>query len=74
MIGRLLTEARLDMADTSPQMRPTDLKQLLADIVEEVQPEALDRNCRVGLVSDGDCYGPLLRAAPRTISRRSREL
>ena len=35
MIGRLLTLARLDMTAASPEMRRTDLKALVSDIVAD---------------------------------------
>ena len=46
MIGRLLTLARLDMTAASPEMRRTDLKALVSDIVADAQWEASERNCR----------------------------
>jgi two-component system, OmpR family, sensor histidine kinase CpxA len=75
MIGRLLTLARLDMTGTSPEMRPTDLKALIADIVADAQWEARQRNCQVDLVSDGDCHieanPDLLRSAVENITRNA---
>jgi signal transduction histidine kinase len=55
MIGRLLTLARLDMTTTAPEMRKTDLKALVSDIVADTQWEAHERGCRVDMVCDGDC-------------------
>jgi two-component system sensor histidine kinase CpxA len=54
MIGRLLTLARLE-ATRLPEMRPTDLNALVAEIVADAQWEAGQRKCRVDLVSDGSC-------------------
>jgi two-component system, OmpR family, sensor histidine kinase CpxA len=55
MIGRLLTLARLEMTTAVTEMRPTDLTTLVSDVVADAQWEARERNCRVDLVSDGDC-------------------
>jgi two-component system sensor histidine kinase CpxA len=75
MIGRLLTVARLDIADTTPEMRQTDLKALLEDIVEDVQSEATDHECRVDLMCDGDPHvdanPDLVRSAVEDIIRNA---
>jgi two-component system, OmpR family, sensor histidine kinase CpxA len=75
MIGRLLTLARLDMTTASPEMRQTDLKALLADIVADAQREARERDCRVELVCDGDCAiegnPDLLRSATENVIRNA---
>jgi two-component system sensor histidine kinase CpxA len=75
MIGRLLTLARLDMTDTSPEMRRTDLHALVSDIVSDAQWEAHERNCRIDLVSDGDCdveaNPDLLRSAAENVIRNA---
>ena len=61
MIGRILTVARLDMTATKQEMQRTELKALVSDIVADVQWEAGERNSRVDLISDGECY---LKANP----------
>jgi two-component system, OmpR family, sensor histidine kinase CpxA len=75
MIGRLLTLARLDMTGTSPEMQPTDLNALVADVVADAQWEARERNCRVDLVSDSHCdieaNPDLLRSAVENITRNA---
>ncbi len=75
MIGRILTVARLDMTTTSPEMRRTDLNALVSDIVADAQWEASERNCRVDLVSDGDCVAEanpdLLRSAVENVIRNA---
>jgi two-component system, OmpR family, sensor histidine kinase CpxA len=75
MIGRLLTLARLDMTSTSPEMRRTDLKALVSDIVADAQWEARERDCRVELVCDGVCEvhanPDLLRSAAENIIRNA---
>ena len=75
MIGRLLTVARLDMAATTPEMRPTDLKALLEDIVDDARPEADDHRCRVDLMCDGeghvDANPDLVRSAVEDIIRNA---
>jgi two-component system, OmpR family, sensor histidine kinase CpxA len=75
MIGRLLTLARLDMSAASPEMRQTDLKALVSDIVADAQWEARERNCHVDLVCDGDCVieanPDLLRSAAENIVRNA---
>jgi two-component system sensor histidine kinase CpxA len=75
MIGRLLTLARLDMTTMSPEMRRTDLKTLVSDIVADAQWEAHERNCRVELVS-ADCCDvqanpDLLRSAAENVIRNA---
>jgi signal transduction histidine kinase len=73
MIGRLLTLARLDM--TAPEMRKIDLTALIADIVADAQWEALERNCRVDLLTDGDCSieanPDLVRSAAENVIRNA---
>jgi signal transduction histidine kinase len=75
MIDRLLTLARLDMTTTAPEMRPTDLKALVLDIVTDAQWEARERDCRVDLVSDGGCEvqanPDLLRSAAENVIRNA---
>jgi two-component system, OmpR family, sensor histidine kinase CpxA len=75
MIGRLLTLARLDMTSVSPELRRTDLEALVSDIVADAQWEAGERNCRVDLVCDCDCYvdanPDLLRSAVENIIRNA---
>jgi two-component system, OmpR family, sensor histidine kinase CpxA len=75
MIGRLLTLARLDMTTAATEMRPTDLKTLVLDVVGDAQWEARERNCRVDLVSDGDCEihanPELLRSAAENVIRNA---
>jgi two-component system, OmpR family, sensor histidine kinase CpxA len=75
MIDRLLTLARLDMTTTAPEMRPTDLKALVLDIVTDAQWEARERDCRVDLVSDGGCEvqanPDLLRSAAANVIRNA---
>jgi two-component system, OmpR family, sensor histidine kinase CpxA len=75
MIGRLLTLARLDMTTTVPEMQRTDLKALVSEIVADAQWEARERNCRVDLVSDGDCEidanPDLLRSAAENVIRNA---
>jgi two-component system sensor histidine kinase CpxA len=75
MIGRLLTLARLDMTTVATEMRPTDLKTLVLDVVADAQLEACERNCRVDLVSDGDCEiqanPELLRSAAENVIRNA---
>jgi two-component system sensor histidine kinase CpxA len=75
MIGRLLTLARLEMTTTPPEMRRTDLKVLLAEIVADEQLEARERNCRVELVSTDSCdavaNSDLLRSAVENIVRNA---
>jgi two-component system sensor histidine kinase CpxA len=75
MIGRLLTLARLDMTAAAPEMRLTDLKALVSDIVADAQWEARERDCRVDLVSDGDCEiranPDLLRSAAENVIRNA---
>jgi signal transduction histidine kinase len=75
MIGRLLTLARLDMTTTSPEMRRTDLKALVSDIVADAQWEARERNCRVDLVCADNCdvqaNPDLIRSAAENIIRNA---
>ena len=75
MIGRLLTVARLDIAATTPEMRRTDLKALLHDIVEDARSEAADHQCRVDLTCDGDGHidanPDLVRSAVEDIVRNA---
>jgi two-component system, OmpR family, sensor histidine kinase CpxA len=75
MIGRLLTLARLDMTAAAPEMRLTDLRALVSDIVADAQWEARERDCRVDLVSDGDCEiranPDLLRSAAENVIRNA---
>jgi two-component system, OmpR family, sensor histidine kinase CpxA len=75
MLDRLLTLARLDMTTTAPEMRPTDLKTLVLDIVTDAQWEARERDCRVDLVSDGGCEiqanPDLLRSAAENVIRNA---
>src|SRR5215475_6696091 len=72
---RLLTLARLDMTTAATEMRPTDLKTLVLDVVADAQWEARERNCRVDLVSDGDCEiqanPELLRSAAENVIRNA---
>jgi two-component system, OmpR family, sensor histidine kinase CpxA len=74
MIGRILTLARLDMTAAAPEMRPTDLKALLSDIVSDAQWEALERDTRVELIA-GECSikaNPgLLRSAAENVIRNA---
>jgi signal transduction histidine kinase len=71
MIGRLLTLARLDMTTMSPEMRRTDLKALVSDIVADAQWEACKRNCRVELLCADSCdvqaNPDLLRSAAENV-------
>jgi len=75
MIGRLLTLARLDMTTASPEMRRTDLKALVSDIVADTQWEARERNCRVELVCADSCdvqaNPDLLRSAAENVIRNA---
>jgi two-component system, OmpR family, sensor histidine kinase CpxA len=75
MIGRLLTLARLDMTATSPEMRRIDLKGFVADVVADAQWEALERECRVDFVCNGDCTieanPDLLRSAAENVIRNA---
>jgi two-component system, OmpR family, sensor histidine kinase CpxA len=75
MIGRLLTLARLDMTTTVPDMWQTDLKALVSNIVADAQWEARQRDCRVDLVSDGNCKieanADLLRSAAENVIRNA---
>jgi two-component system sensor histidine kinase CpxA len=75
MIGRLLTLARLDMTTAPPEMRRTDLKALVSDIVADTQWEAGERNCRVDLVGADSCDAhanpDLLRSAAENIVRNA---
>jgi two-component system, OmpR family, sensor histidine kinase CpxA len=75
MIGRLLTLARLDMTTTSPEMRRTDLKALVADIVADAQWEARERDCRVDFVCADSCdvqaNPDLLRSAAENVIRNA---
>jgi two-component system, OmpR family, sensor histidine kinase CpxA len=75
MIGRLLTLARLDMTTTSPELRRTDLKALLSEIIADAQWEAAERNCRVDLVCDRHCDiqadPDLLRSAAENVIRNA---
>lgn len=75
MIGRLLTLARLDVTTTAPEMRKTDLKALVSDVVADAQWEARERNCRVDLVCDGDCdiqaNPDLVRSAAENVIRNA---
>jgi two-component system, OmpR family, sensor histidine kinase CpxA len=75
MIGRLLTVARLDITAALPEMRRTDLKALVSDIVEDAEWEARERNSRVDLVCDGECHidanPELLRSATENIVRNA---
>jgi two-component system, OmpR family, sensor histidine kinase CpxA len=74
LIGRLLTLARLDMT-TVPEVRRTDLKALVSEIVADAQWEACQRDCRVDLVTDGDCEinanPDLLRSAAENVIRNA---
>jgi two-component system sensor histidine kinase CpxA len=74
MIGRLLTLARLE-ATTLPEMRPTDLNALLAEVVADAQCEAGQRSCRVDFVRDGSCQlqasPDLLRSAVENVIRNA---
>lgn len=74
MIGRILTLARLDMTAASPEMRQTDLKALLLDIVSDARWEAGERDTRVELI-DGECSiraNPgLLRSATENVIRNA---
>jgi two-component system sensor histidine kinase CpxA len=75
MIGRLLTVARLEMTTTPPEMRRTDLRVLLSEIVADAQLEARERNCRVDLVGSDSCdaqaNADLLRSAVENIVRNA---
>jgi two-component system sensor histidine kinase CpxA len=75
MLGRLLTLARLDMTAASPEMRPTDLKALVSDIVADTEWEARERDCHVDLVSHGTCTiegnPDLLRSAAENVIRNA---
>ena len=75
LIDRLLTLARLEMTATSPEMRPIDLKGLVADIVADAQWEAGERECRVDFVCHGDCTiesnPDLLRSAAENVIRNA---
>jgi two-component system, OmpR family, sensor histidine kinase CpxA len=75
MLGRLLTLARLDMTTTSPEMRPIDLKALVADIVEDAQWEVRERSVRVEFACDGPCEieanPDLLRSAIENVVRNA---
>jgi signal transduction histidine kinase len=75
MIGRLLTLARLDMTTMSPEMRRTDLKALVSDIVADAQWEACERNCRVELLCADSCdvqaNPDLLRSAAENVIRNA---
>ena len=75
MIERLLTLARLDMTSASPEVRRTDLKALVTDIVTDAQREARERNCGVEFAADGDCdieaNPDLLRSAAENIIRNA---
>jgi two-component system, OmpR family, sensor histidine kinase CpxA len=75
LIGRLLTLARLDMTTASSDLRPTDLKALVSDIVADAQWEANERNCHVDLVSYDDCTlqanPDLLRSAAENVIRNA---
>jgi two-component system sensor histidine kinase CpxA len=75
MIGRLLTLARLDMTSTSPEMRRTDLKALVSDIVADARWEAGERESPVDFVCDGDCNvdanPDLLRSAVENVIRNA---
>ena len=75
MIGRLLTLARIDLTAASPEMRRTDLKALVSDIVADAEWEALERNSRVDLVCDAECHidanPDLLRSATENIVRNA---
>lgn len=75
MIGRLLTVARLEMTTTPPEMRRTDLRVLLSEIVADAQLEARERNCRVELVGSDSCdaqaNADLLRSAVENIVRNA---
>jgi two-component system sensor histidine kinase CpxA len=75
MIGRLLTLARLEMAPASTEMRRTDLRALVADIVSDAQREAREHGCRVDLVCNGECAivanPELLRSAAENVIRNA---
>jgi two-component system, OmpR family, sensor histidine kinase CpxA len=75
MIGRLLTLARLEMTTTPPEMRLTDLRVLLSDIVADAQLEARERGCRVELAGGDSCEAranaDLLRSAVENIVRNA---
>jgi two-component system, OmpR family, sensor histidine kinase CpxA len=75
MIGRLLTLARLDMTSTSPEMRRTDLKTLVSDIIADARWEAGERESLVDFVCDGHCdvdaNPDLLRSAVENVIRNA---
>jgi two-component system, OmpR family, sensor histidine kinase CpxA len=75
MIGRLLTLARLEMAPASTEMRRTDLRALVADIVSDAQRESREHGCRVDLVSNSECAivanPELLRSAAENVIRNA---
>jgi signal transduction histidine kinase len=75
MIGRLLTLARLDTTAASPELRQTDLKTLLLEIIADAQWEASDRACRVDFAAEGDCSidgdPDLLRSAAENVIRNA---
>jgi two-component system, OmpR family, sensor histidine kinase CpxA len=75
MIGRLLTLARLDMTAASPEMRRTDLRALVADIVADAKWEEGERNNRVDLVCEAECHvdanPDLIRSATENIIRNA---
>jgi two-component system, OmpR family, sensor histidine kinase CpxA len=75
MIGRLLTLARLDMTATLPEMRRSDLRALVLDIVADAQWEAGERNCHVDLVCECHCSidanPDLLRSAVENVIRNA---
>jgi two-component system, OmpR family, sensor histidine kinase CpxA len=75
MVGRLLTLARLDMTETSPEMRPINLKGLIAAIVADAQWEASHRTVKVDFACEGHCdvdaNPDLLRSAIENIVRNA---
>jgi two-component system sensor histidine kinase CpxA len=75
MIGRLLTLARIEMTAALPEKQRTDLNALLSEIVADAQWDAGQRNCRIELICDRQCYADtnreLLRSAIENVIRNA---
>jgi two-component system, OmpR family, sensor histidine kinase CpxA len=75
MIGRLLTIARLDSTNTSVEMSPLDLTELVAQIVHDAGFESQERKVIVNLKTEDECLvrgnADLLHSAIENVIRNA---
>lgn len=75
MVGRLLTVARLDAADTQTEMRSLDFGALVAEVASDAEFESRELNCNVRLSVENSIHvrgnSDLLRSAIENIVRNA---